>query len=129
MNFVSALNFVPMTSSGRAFAISMPSRLEGTLDMSRNAEFLSVAGGILVERGQVLVRLLWVFFQEKTSNTFWKVGSWTLESASVPIGVLLVSWVLIVSKINSVSTVCIKRVSIFSVCRMHSNASVYVQRN
>src|SRR5438477_12384882 len=95
MNFVSALNFVPMTSSGSAFAIYLPSRSGETLDMSRKAEFLFAAGGVLVERGRVLFRLLWVLTQEKISNTLWNRGSWILESVSI--GVLLATWVFIVS--------------------------------
>src|SRR6185312_3438915 len=58
MNFVSALNLVPTASSGRASKICLPSRSSGILCRSRKAEVGSVPGGILVDLGQVMVRLL-----------------------------------------------------------------------
>jgi len=68
MNLVSALNLVPIISAGRLLAISLPSIPVGILLRSRKAEFLSPAGGILVDGGRRLERVLWVLPQEKTSK-------------------------------------------------------------
>ena len=95
-NLVSALNLVPMTSSGMASAIFLPSKVEGILIRSRKAEFGSLAGGILVEGGRLVVRLLWVFSKLKTSKTLKNLGPEL--SVSVSMGALDDAWGFILKK-------------------------------
>ena len=99
---MSALNFIPTASSGRAPAMALPSMLLGTFWRSRKAERGSESGGILEDLGWVSERLLCTLFQLKVWNMSWKsVGGDVVEELGI-VGTLSVSIGALVELLSSI---------------------------